>query len=161
MSSIQEETDQFDANLVLKDRINYPYLISNQILTIQKAIQNPEASAFQIREAVLSLLAMIPTIWEDEDFRKAMDKATIKVKVDNRANLGFCGSPPSLETCKELGIKAFTIKKSMNYYSAFHAAIDLFQRRGMLSKKLLTEKFTGKRYKGEGQDISETFTPEF
>jgi len=71
-------SEVFEAELTLKDRLNFPYLLANQILTFQKAILNLEFSEREIREAIEGLVHLIPQAWKDEQFGKDMKKAQIK-----------------------------------------------------------------------------------
>ena len=128
---------EFEAQLTLKDRLNFPYLLANQILTFQKAILNMEFSEREIREAIEGFVHLIPENWKDDKWNKAVEKATIKQKVDLRPD--FCGVKPSPEYCDENGITAFKEINTFDYYKMFQACINLLDRKKMLSRTVLVE----------------------
>ena len=123
---------EFEAQLTLKDRLNFPYLLANQILTFQKAILNLEFSEREIREAIEGFVHLIPEAWKDGKFEDAMKEAEITKKIDLRPR--FCGVPPSLEYCKTNSLPAFKDQKTFNYYKMFQACINLLDRKKMLSR---------------------------
>ena len=126
-------SDQVDAaELTIKDRLNFPYILANQILTFQKAILALEYSEKEIRETIEGFISLIPDKWKDDDFRKEMKKAIIKVKHDIRPS--FCGVTASEKFCEQHGIKAYDIVEGFDYYKLFQCCINLLNRRGLLSK---------------------------
>jgi len=141
---------EFEAELTLKDRLNFPYLLANQILTFQKAILALEYSEREIRETIEGFEHMIPASWKDDQFNKDIEDAEITRKIDVRPE--FCGVKPSLECCKENGLTAFKDEVILDYYAMFQACIDLLDRRGLTARRTFTEKFTGKVFKGNNVD---------
>jgi len=128
----------FEAQLTLKDRLNFPYLLANQILTFQKAILNLEYSEREIREAIEGFVHLIPESWKDGKFKEDMKKARVKRKKDVRPIV--TGSiRMSEQACRKLGIPAFKEKESLDYYKMFQACMDLLDRKKMLSKILRIE----------------------
>jgi len=143
----------FEAQLTLKDRLNFPYLLANQILTFQKAILNLEYSEREIREAIEGFVHLIPESWKDDKFKDDMTKARVKRKKDVRPIV--TGSiRMSQKACEQLGIPAFKEEESFDYYKMFQACVNLLDRRGLTSKRSFTEKFTGRP--GAGLDIANT-----
>lgn len=126
------ESTQYEAQLTLKDRLNFPYLLANQILTFQRALLALEFSEREIRETIEGFVHMIPESWKDDEFKKDMKKATIILKIDMRPK--FCGQRATVEVCEELGIPTFKEKTTFDYYDLFQACMNLLQRRRMLSK---------------------------
>lgn len=121
-----------EASLTVKDRLNFPYLLANQILTFQRSILNLEFSAREIRESIEGFVHLIPVEWKDEEFNTDIENALIKQAIDIRPE--FCGSTATLEFCKENGIEPYKYKETFDYYMMFQACINLLNRRGMLSK---------------------------
>ena len=134
-----------EVQLTLKDRINYPYLIGNQILTFQKATLLIEYSDLEIREAIEGLEHMIPFSWKDPQFKKDIEKSEITQEVDIRPE--FCGVKPDLKFCEENGIPTFEKKISLDYHARFQACINLFDRRGLLTRRNYVEKGTGNPFR--------------
>lgn len=142
-------TEQFDMmQLTLKDKVNFPYILANQMLTFQRALLALEYSEREIRECVEGFVSLIPSEWKDDTFNDALDKSLIEKKVDVRPR--FCGQAASLEVCKELGVPAFKIEIKVDYYDRFAACIDLLNRRGLISEKTKTEKVEGVRHGNDG-----------
>jgi len=135
---------EFEAELTLKDRLNFPYLLANQILTFQKAILNLEYSEREIRDAIESFVHLIPQNWKDEKFEEELKAAIIKKQIDVR--MEFCGVKPHLDYCKDNGIEPFKEQETFDYYKMFQACINLLDRKGMISKIITTDKITGVRY---------------
>lgn len=123
---------QYEAQLTLKDRLNFPYLLANQILTFQRALLALEFSEREIRETIEGFVHMIPETWKDKQFMEDMKKAKITQKIDKRPK--FCGLSATLETCKELGVEPYKEVTTFDYYDLFQACMNLLQRRRMLSK---------------------------
>lgn len=151
-----EDTD-IEVQLQLRDRINYPYLITRQIITFQQAILNFDLSPEEIAESIMGFINMIPESWRDEQFNEDLENAVTESEVDCRPS--FAGVRLSVEACIEMGV-ATTIKSTTeDYYTLFHACINLLDRRGMLSKRRFTERMKGKLKKAlaEGEtEVAET-----
>ena len=135
----------FEAQLTLKDRLNFPYLLANQILTFQKAILNLEFSEREIRESIEGFIHLIPDDWKDDEFQKEMNATKIKQKKDMRPQI--TGTVRMSEkACRELGIPAFVEEEVLDYYKIFQACINLLKRKGLISQVITTDKATGERY---------------
>lgn len=129
---------QPEAQLTLKDRLNYPYLLANQILTFQKALLAQEHSKREIRETIEGFVQLIPESWKDTKFKEDIDKAKIIEQIDLRP-LVAGNIRMSKEVCEDLGIAAFKEEETFDYYKIFYACINLLDRRGLTSKKTYTE----------------------
>lgn len=135
------EIKDISFNLTIRDKINFPFLLAEQITTFQKAILNIEYSRREIEESIQGMVAMIPTRWEDEDYQKDKKGAVKIFTIDNRPS--FAGVRSSKEYCKARGIKLTRKETRPDYFKLLHAVIDLLDRRGMLSKREFTEQTTG------------------
>jgi len=148
---------QNEAQLTLKDRLNMPYLIANQILTFQKALLALEYSEREIREAIEGLIHMIPDSWKDETFRKDMENAKVKVKVDARPD--WCGLKASKEFCEKHGIASEVEEEGVDWYKAFQACVNLLDRRGMLTKNQVIEQLEGVSYEFADTEVLDSDIP--
>ena len=135
-------------SLTIKDKMNYPYLLAAQFLTIQKAMLNQEFSERDIKEAILGLVNMIPESWMDEDWETQEKDSIIVDKIDLR--MEFCGVKPSIEYCKENGITIFKEVETFDYYKLFHACVNLLDRRGIITRRAKTEKHLGEQFDNDG-----------
>ena len=123
---------QYEAQLTLKDRLNFPYLLANQILTFQRSLLAIEFTEREIRDTIEGFVHMIPESYKDDKFKADMKKATILKKIDLRPK--FCGQPATIEVCEQLGIPIFKEVTTFDYYDLFQACMNLLQRRHMLTK---------------------------
>ena len=125
----------------IKDRINHPYILANQILTIQKAILNLENSTQITQEAVEGLIHTIPDSWKDEDYKKELGEAYKEEDIDIRPQ--FCGNKATLAFCQKHKIETTKKRKTLQYWQGLQACVNLLDRRGMVSRKSYTEIMTG------------------
>jgi len=139
---------ELEANLTVRDRINYNYILANQILTFQKAILALEdASAREIIESVEGLLHMIPENYKDEKFKQELEEAKIVRIIDNRPM--NCGVKISEELCRAMGIEPYIKEEILDPFKAFYACINLLQRLGKLDRPEYTERMTMEKIEGE------------
>jgi len=140
--------------LTLKDRINYPYILSTKLLTIDEAIKartkSGQESRREIEESIFSLDSSIPVAYKDDDYEIDMEKANKKVIIDNRPLV--CGVPISEKACSEQGITPYTEETERDPFIVLQAIINLLNRRGMLSKTQWMEIATGNEYKDEDSE---------
>lgn len=135
-------------SLTIRDRMNFPYLLANQILTIQKAMlnssDNSEISRREIEEAMQGFVQLIPEVWRDEEFYKEYESAKVIVTHDKRPIVA--GKIRLAESvCKELGIEPYEQEETYDPYKLFHICINLLERRGMVSRQTYTEKIPSKK----------------
>lgn len=120
--------------LTIGDRLNYPYILSKAILYFLDAIVKSEGeySQQEAEESAKAIRCLMLKSWTkgDKDFEKDIEKATIVEKVDLRPK--WCGIPVGDPVFKE-------VTKYEPYLTA-EAGINLLDRRGLLSKKVFTEK---------------------
>ena len=122
-----------EAQLSIKDRLNFPYILANQILTFQKSILAQDFSEREIEEAIKGFVHLVPDSWKDKIFHKDLKNASITRRLDKRPQITGTVKM-SEDVCKELGIVAYEDKTVFDYYKMFQACINLLQRRRMLSK---------------------------
>lgn len=123
-----------EQNLMLGDRINYPYILASALMKFQEAVVKVEGerSEQETTEAALVIDAFIPDAWikADKEYTSEKEKATEKKNVDVRKE--YCG--------RKIGAPKFEEQVIVNPYKLVHANINVFQRRGLLSKTIFTEK---------------------
>jgi len=133
-------------SLTIRDRVNFPYIIANQLLTIQKAMlnnsENTEVSRREIEEAINGLVYMIPKVWKDEDYYKEEKLA----KTTRRVELApeWCGLRATEEFCKKHGIAHHSDEEVVHAYTMLNACVNLLERRGFISKQSSLEIFPPK-----------------
>ncbi len=123
-----------EQNLMLGDRINYPYILANALLKFQEAVVKVEGerSEQEATEAAMVIDAFIPDAWikADEAFKKEREEAMPVKEVDARKD--WCG--------RKVGKPKLEKRVVIDPYKLVHANINVFQRRGLLSKTLFGEK---------------------
>ena len=131
MSNQQSSQEQ---NLMLGDRINWPYILGQGVINFQTSIIKVEGeqSEQEVREAALCLYNSIPDAWikADKEFEKDIKKAVQTRKVDARKE--WCG--------RRVGKPKFEKEDYIDPYKLYHACVNVFHRRGLLSKTIFTEK---------------------
>jgi len=137
------DSDDPSFTLTIKDRLPYTYILTEAIKTILKGVSSLEYSRREIEEAVKGLVNMIPSAWtnNDEEWKKDMDSAVSKVKVDIRPS--FAGVQMKAEICKAKGIQMTKMVDVPDYFKILHAVFNKLNRLGMISRREWTEAPTG------------------
>lgn len=149
-----------EAQLTLKDRLNMPYLLANQILTFQKSLLVTGADAEsqrEIIEAIKGFVNMIPDSWKDDTFNKDIADATKKRKTDLRPE--WCGLKATEMFCQKHGITSVIEEDIEDWYKQFQAVMNLLDRRGMLTKSQVIEQLEGMSNEFTDTDILESNVP--
>jgi len=138
-------------SLTIKDKMNYPYLLAAQFLTIQKAILNREYSEQEKKEAVQGLVDMTPDSWKDEEWQKELKKAEVKTIIDHRQK--WCCVLESVEIYMEQwGKSPFETVIEYDPNKLFHSCVNLFDRRGLITRRAKTEKHLGVQFDNDGHE---------
>ncbi len=145
---------EFEAQgLTLKERMNHPYLLAHGILIFQRMTNDAKKTESMVRETIMALYDLIPDLWEDDLFTDDVAKAKTIRYVDMRPS--FCGAKASAEWCRQHGIEPVKKLARFNHHLLMKACINLLERRGMMSRKIFKEIFTGRRFKGKAPDVSD------
>jgi len=123
--------EQSAISLTIADRVNYPYLLANILLTIQRVLL--EGDEGKINDAVEAAINVIPDQFEDEQYYEDLKKATMETMVCVRPR--FAGFTTSEEFCKKHNIPTVQVETVRDPWLTQKAIYNLLQRRGMLSKK--------------------------
>jgi len=126
-----------EVQLTIRDRINYPYVLANQILTIQRVLLNEEA-AKEVIDSVEALVHQIPDMYKDDSFREEIEKAVLKIVKDVRPKFG--GVTIDEESCVEMGIPTTEEVLEKDPWAILQAVFNLLQRRSMLTRRNFVEK---------------------
>ena len=124
---------QFDqeASLTLKDRINFPYILANQILSFQKASASIDYDEQQVQDIIKGFVHALPTTWKDKAFTDQIKDASKEREIDNRPK--FCGISASKIFCEIHKIEVTKKVTIIDYYKVYQACMDLLDRMKMLS----------------------------
>lgn len=145
-----------DISLTIRDRVDWPYLISYAINTLFLAMRRDTLNEYEINTIVAYIEGLVPlSIREvDKKYDEEVLTATKSVRVDKRPQFG--GVPLSEEACRRQNIPAFEMVNVVPAVVKFNAIINLLNRIGVVTKKEYVEKFTGRRATPE----METYEPE-
>ncbi len=136
---MSNKAPQFDLNI--RDKLDYPYRVDQQIETFQKATLNTDYSRREIEESINGLVHLMPSRWRDEKFTTDIDNAKAKVQQDIRPV--FAGVRMNVELCEARDIPITQEVEVVDYFKMLLACIDLLDRLGMLSRREFTEAPTG------------------
>jgi len=143
MMLAESEYPEFDPQLELKDRINYPHILTTSIIAMKSSLR--ETKEFKMRKVqllILDLLTDIPDTWKDEEFELELKKVVTVRNIDVRpVNAGV---RLSNSACKRMGIKTIRQEKQINYFRLKNAIINLLDRRHLLIRKEKIEQSTGR-----------------
>lgn len=132
-----------EQSLTLGDRINWPFILGTSVMNLFNAIVKVEGeqSDQEVREAALAVFNSIPTSWikSDPQFAKDLEECFDKIEVDERKE--WCG--------RKVGEPNIKNEDRLNPWRLYHACVDVFQRRNLLSKPVFQEIMTGKRFRKE------------
>jgi len=130
--SNQETSDE--ETLTLGGRINWTYILGRATLKYLETIVKAEGlqSEQEIREAALVMSTLIPDAWikADKKYSDDKEKAIEKRQVDVRKE--WCG--------QKIGEPKFETEEVVDPYKLAHACVNVFQRRGLLSRTIFSEK---------------------
>lgn len=142
------------SGLALRDRLNHPFLLANGIYVFQHTTTDQTNQEAVVKETVMALYDIIPDMWEDDQFNRDIERARTAQVADVRPE--FCGNKASLAWCESHEVPPTQQIVVFNHHLIMKACINLLDRRGLLTKKVFKEIFTGKRFKGKkGQDVAE------
>jgi hypothetical protein len=141
------------SGLAIRDRMNHPFLLANGIYVFQHTTTDQTNLESVVRETVMALYDIIPDMWEDAEFQKDIDRAKTQQTADVRPD--FCGQQATAEWCQAHGIAARQVVTVYNHHLIMKACINLLDRRGMLTKKIFKEIFTGKHFKGKTGPVAD------
>lgn len=129
-----------EQGLVLGDKINWAYILAQAVIALHNALLQEEGSQSEqkVREASLAVFNSIPTSWvkTDPQFAEDLKNCFDVVETDDR-NI-WCG--------KRVGSPKIRKEEKLNPWRLYHAAVDVFDRRNMLSKPVFTEILTGNKF---------------
>lgn len=136
-----------EATLSLQDRLNFPYVLANQILALSKAtaVPDPEYSDKRIVDIILTLKNMIPAAWHDSDYQKELSSCLTISYLDDRPQ--WCGT--------RVGINKPRPVITWNHYRLFHALMNLLNRKRLLTRQNYTEVATGRSFESDIQKLEE------
>ena len=139
----ESEYPEFDPQLELKDRINYPHILTTSIIAMKSSLR--EAKEFNLRKVqimILDLLTDIPDTWKDQQFEDELKKVVKIREIDIRPI--NAGVRLSKEACAKMKIATTRKTKQINYFRLKNAIVNLLDRRHLLIRKEKIEQSTGR-----------------
>lgn len=154
LKELQDLFEQFpEAKLTVRDRIPANMMLFYTIMNVQKVVKDIKYSAEEIREAMFSLVAMIPDELRDQKFTDEINACTYQIYVDVRPE--FCGVKATVEHCQKYGIQTTQIIQQVDYFGLYHAVHNLLQRANISFRQQPKEILTGNPAL-ETEEIEET-----
>ena len=123
-----------ESNLIIGDRINFPFIIGTAILEYIKNRNRPELefSPKQIKESAITISKLIPLKWQDEQYKKEREKCFFNHYYDNRKL--WCGVRAGKLTMENVGVF-----KDVHPDNLVQVVMGLLHRRKMLAKSIPQE----------------------
>lgn len=143
-------SEDFNVQLELKERLNYPEYLENVIKNINSAFNNENVTMTKIQSMILNFYYDIPRSWKDEEFLTDIKGLITEKKVPNV--IKFCRVVMSKEFMKRHKIPLTKKKREVDYFRLKNAIINLLDRLNMLVRKDKIEMSTGKNLKFETLD---------
>jgi len=128
--------------LELKDRLNYPYILTKSLFAIEMAYSEKDYDADKVEGMIWLLYHKIPETWKDKQFVDAVNDSVESKIVDVRPQFGKIKL--NIELCEERGLKINEQVEYIDYFKILQAIINLMDRLNMLVRKDKIEKSTGK-----------------
>ena len=139
----ESEYPEFDPQLELKDRINYPHILTTSIIAMKSSLRDSkEFNLRKVQVMILDLLTDIPDTWKDQQFEDELKKVVKIREVDIRPI--NAGVRLSKEACKKMRIATTRKTKTINYFRLKNAIVNLLDRRHLLIRKEKIEQSTGR-----------------
>ncbi len=146
MSSLPKlsDIDSEMANLTVRDRLDWPYLLNYGILTIWMSRRKEVVSTEETAETIRLLESVIPDVYKDDIYRKEITEFTITKVIDIRPKYG--GTRLSLDACKRMGIPIEEKVETIDNGKHLQAIMNMLQRIGAVAQKDKVEKFDGTHF---------------
>lgn len=142
MSFDKLKTQKEDSiQLELKERLNYPYIFQEGLLTINKAMNAPDMDIKKVKSLILNLYSKIPDSWIDTEFKDDVKDCIKYINIDCRPEI--CGTPMNVEECINQGIQYYKKEEIIDHFALQTAIINLLDRRNMLVRRSKIEASTG------------------
>lgn len=146
------------SELTIKDRINFSYILAEYEIRLGAILDlEKDPSMNKFRALVSWLIHTIPDGWKDGKFRDEIESAKITILMDVRPRIS--GIPLSDRYCKMRDIPVVKESIVTDPFREHQAIINLWYRRGLLSRVKYREVATGKKFdktKPEEMFIDET-----
>jgi len=143
-------SEDFDVQLELKERIDFPDYIEGVFKSINSAFNNEKISRVKVQEMILNFFYDIPRSWKDKQFEDDIKGIITERKVPNV--IKFCGYHMSKEFMKKHKIPLTKKIRNINYFKMKNAIINLLDRLNMLVRKDKIEMSTGRNLRFETLD---------
>jgi len=146
----ERQNDPVPTLTIKGDKINYAWLIGNQVLTYQKLLGNIKYTDAELREVAVGFTDLVVDSLKDDQWEIDINNAKI-IKITDIRPI-FCTTPVSIEHCLRKKIPIY--QKTLDYdsHKLIRACMNLFDRRGYLTKKAKIEKMLGERFAGQDKD---------
>jgi len=144
------ESDLFDVQLEMKDRLNYPHLLESKLIafgeTIRKGVDTKD-----VQQQILDIFTDIPRELYDEQFKEDLTGVLSEREIDIRPEFG--GYKLSKEHCEKFNLPIKGKVYDVDYFKLKHAIMNLLFRRNMLLRKDKVEQSTGRNLDDNIEDL--------
>lgn len=146
------------SELTIKDRLNFSFILGEYEIRLPALLDiTNDPNLNNLRAFVSWVIHTIPDAWKDTKYRTEMNNAKIKIIEDIRPKIS--GIALSKNYCKLRKIPISRKRTITDPMREHNAVINLFYRRGLLSRVKYREITSGKKYdknKSKELEIDET-----
>jgi hypothetical protein len=115
----------------ISEIIDYKSLLINTLSSVNTSIL--EGNLEITNNAIWTLRNLIPSAWQDEQFKKDIEQCYIENKKDIRPE--FCGNKASLKFCEKHKIEPYKTEKRIEHFQMLSACVNLMERLGILMRR--------------------------
>ncbi len=127
------ELDEWDIQLELKDRLPYPQILTASLISIKKALAQPDFKMSKIQALILDLYTDIPDSWMNKEFLDKLELCITEKIVDVRPSRR--GKRMTVEYCVRNKIEVVGKHTQIDYFKLKNAIINLLDNLNMLIRK--------------------------
>lgn len=131
-------------SLTIRDRVDWPYLISYAINTLFLVMRKPDTNEYDTTRVVNYIDSLIPEAIKDNEYKIEIKNNSKTINIDKRPKFG--GVKMNIEFCKKLGLPIYEEDIQIKPEIKFNIIINLLNRLGIITKKEYVEKATGRRF---------------
>ena len=140
-------------DLTIKDRLNFSYILAEYEIRMADILDlRTDPQLRQFRAFVNWLIHTIPDDWKDQPYYDEMAEANVRVIVDVRPMIA--GFRLSFEYCEANKVPIYRQDTYQDPWKQHQGIINLWNRRGLLSKVKFKEVMTGRKFSSKsGEEI--------
>lgn len=115
----------------ITETLDYKSLLINALSSVNTSIL--EGNSEITNNSIWTLRNLIPSAWQDEQFKKDLEQCYIDKETDIRPE--FCGVKATLKFCQKHKIDTSKKEKRIEHFQMLSACVNLMERLGILMRR--------------------------